>query len=49
MIALNKLVALTMKKPNHVYLNIKGWFPTHIVQEVIDYLTEHMEAEVKKE
>ena len=37
------------KKPNHVYLNIKGWFPTHIAQEVIDYLTEHMEAEIRKE
>ena len=36
------------KKSDKVYLNIKGWFPNHIGQEVIDYLTEHMEAEVKK-
>ena len=37
------------KKPDHIYLNIKGWFPNHIAQEAIDYLTEHMEAEVRKE
>ena len=37
------------KKPDQYYLNIKGWFPNHVAQEVIDYLTEHMEAEVKKE
>ena len=32
------------KKLAHIYLNIKGWFPDHISQEAIDYLTEHMEA-----
>ena len=37
------------KKPYHVYLNIKGWFPNHIAQEAIDYLTENIEAEVRKE
>ena len=37
------------KKPDQIYLNIKGWFPNHIAQEAIDYLTEHMEAAVKKE
>ena len=37
------------KKPDHVYLNIKGWFPYHIAQEAIDYLNENMEAEGKKE
>ena len=37
------------KKPDHIYLNIKGWFPNHIALEAIDYLTEHMEAEVRKE
>ena len=37
------------KQPNQAYLNIKGWFPKHIAQEAIDYLTEHMEAEVRKE
>jgi hypothetical protein len=37
------------KKPDQVYLVIKGWFPHHIAQEAVDYLNEHMEAEVRKE
>ena len=37
------------KKPNQIYLNIKGWFPNHIAQEAIDYLNDHMEAELMKE
>ena len=37
------------KKPNQIHLNIKGWFPYHIAQEAIDYLNDHMEAEVRKE
>jgi transcriptional regulator with XRE-family HTH domain len=36
------------KKPDHIYLIIKGWFPNHVAQEAIDYLTEHMEAEGRK-
>ena len=37
------------KRPVQVYLNIKGWFPNHTSQEAIDYLTEYIEAEVRKE
>ena len=37
------------KKPDQIYLNIKGWFPNHIAQEAIDYLNDHMEAELMKE
>ena len=37
------------KKPNQIYLHIKGWFSNHIEQEAIDYLTDYMKAEVRKE
>ena len=37
------------KKPDQIYLNIKGWFPNHIAQGAIDYLNDHMEAELMKE
>ena len=37
------------KKPDQIYLNIKGWFPNHIAQEAIDYLNDHMETELMKE